>query len=68
MPAATCTRSFPRQWRAYADDTATPLQTAEGTELTYQTVMGTLKLCGGDGFSANYTFPVSFPPSPTPPS
>lgn len=55
---------FPHQWRAYANNTSTPLQTADGTELTYQTVMGTLKLCGGDGFSTNYTFPGILPALP----
>lgn len=55
---------FPHQWRAYANNTSTPLQTADGAELTYQTVMGTLKLCGGDGFSTNYTFPGVLPALP----
>ncbi|MBV9927789.1 MAG: hypothetical protein JOZ96_22405 [Acidobacteria bacterium] len=61
---ATLFGLFPHQWRAYANNTSTPLQTADGTELTYRTVMGTLKLCGGDGFSTNYTFPGILPALP----
>lgn len=56
---------FPHQWRAYANSTARPLNSS-GHELTYQTVMGTLKLCGGDRFRTTYTFPGILAAIPNP--
>jgi Glycosyl hydrolase family 81 C-terminal domain len=47
---------FPHQWRAYAGNTAT-LLTAGENALSYQTVMGMLKLCGGEKFSTTYAVP-----------
>jgi hypothetical protein len=56
---------FPHQWRAYANNPVTPLRSGEN-ELTYQTVMGTLKLCGGAGFRTSYTFPGILAALPNP--